>query len=72
MGGVILAIIEGVAALLVKSTSKSPREQQLEQLEFEKQQLEFQKQQHDMAQNGGPPQVYTCIFHSFGCFVIFS
>merc|ERR1719161_2187183 len=36
IGGVLLAIIEGFAALLTRSTSKSPREMALEQLDQDK------------------------------------
>eukprot|EP00392_Amoebophrya_sp_AT5.2_P017589 g17971.t1 len=40
MGGVILTVIEGVAALLTRSTVKTPRDQALEMLEMERQQKE--------------------------------
>eukprot|EP00450_Noctiluca_scintillans_P009236 CAMPEP_0194499954 /NCGR_PEP_ID=MMETSP0253-20130528/16095_1 /TAXON_ID=2966 /ORGANISM="Noctiluca scintillans" /LENGTH=215 /DNA_ID=CAMNT_0039341759 /DNA_START=53 /DNA_END=698 /DNA_ORIENTATION=- len=43
VGGVLLAIIEGVAALLVRSTSKTPREMALEQMEQEKQMHEYNR-----------------------------
>ncbi|CAE8689580.1 unnamed protein product [Polarella glacialis] len=42
-GGVLLGIIEGVAALLMKSTSKTPREMALEQMEQEKQMKDYQQ-----------------------------
>merc|ERR1719437_157727 len=45
IGGVLLAIIEGVAALLMRSTSKTPREMALEQMEQEKQMEDYQKRQ---------------------------
>lgn len=38
MGGLILAVIEGVSHLIMKSTAQSPRDQQLQMLEMEKQQ----------------------------------
>merc|ERR1712032_108327 len=41
IGGVLLAIIEGVAALLMKSTSKTPREMALEQMEQERQMQDY-------------------------------
>eukprot|EP00392_Amoebophrya_sp_AT5.2_P012806 g12913.t1 len=40
MGGVILSCIEGVSALLMRSYAKTPRDQALEMLEFEKQEQE--------------------------------
>lgn len=43
IGGVLLAIIEGVAALLMRSTSKTPREMALEQMEQERQMQDYQK-----------------------------
>eukprot|EP00928_Gymnodinium_smaydae_P048356 TRINITY_DN32317_c0_g1_i1.p2 TRINITY_DN32317_c0_g1~~TRINITY_DN32317_c0_g1_i1.p2 ORF type:complete len:201 (-),score=46.60 TRINITY_DN32317_c0_g1_i1:103-705(-) len=43
IGGVLLGIIEGVAALLMKSTSKTPREMALEQMEQEKQMEAYNK-----------------------------
>mmetsp|Transcript_38810 Transcript_38810/g.77330 ORF Transcript_38810/g.77330 Transcript_38810/m.77330 type:complete len:207 (-) Transcript_38810:402-1022(-) len=43
IGGVLLAIIEGVAALLMRSTSKTPREMALEQMEQAQQMEEYQK-----------------------------
>jgi len=45
IGGVLLGIIEGVAALLMRSTSKSPREMALEQMDQEKQMTEYQQRQ---------------------------
>lgn len=44
IGGVLLAIIEGVAALLMRSTSKTPREQALEAMDQEKQMQEYEQQ----------------------------
>jgi len=43
IGGVLLGIIEGVVALLMRSTSKTPREMALEQMEQEKQMAEYNK-----------------------------
>lgn len=43
MGGVILAIIEGVSALLMRSTAKSPKELAEEQLAMEKDQKEWEE-----------------------------
>jgi len=43
IGGVLLGIIEGVAALVMKSTAKTPRETALEQMEQQKQMEEYQK-----------------------------
>jgi len=43
IGGVLLGIIEGVAALLTKSTAQSPREMALQQMEQEKQMEQYQK-----------------------------
>jgi len=43
IGGVLLAIIEGVAGLLMKSTSRTPREMALEQMEQERQMEDYQK-----------------------------
>lgn len=43
IGGVLLAVIEGVAALLTKSTSQSPRDMALQQMEQERQMNEYQK-----------------------------
>mmetsp|Transcript_38629 Transcript_38629/g.104617 ORF Transcript_38629/g.104617 Transcript_38629/m.104617 type:complete len:203 (-) Transcript_38629:146-754(-) len=43
VGGVLLAIIEGVAALLMRSTSKTPREMALEQMEQERQMEDYTK-----------------------------
>merc|ERR1719510_1582263 len=43
IGGVLLAIIEGVAALLMRSTSKTPREMALEQMEQTQQMEEYTK-----------------------------
>lgn len=43
IGGVLLAIIEGVAGLLMKSTAKTPREMNLEQMEQMKQMEEYNK-----------------------------
>jgi len=42
IGGVLLAIIEGVAGLLMRSTSRTPREMALEQMEQEKQMQEYE------------------------------
>merc|ERR1712232_1067446 len=52
IGGVLLAIIEGVAALLMRSTSKTPKEMALEQMEQEKQMQDFQQRQAN-GQAGG-------------------
>merc|ERR1719215_1335203 len=43
IGGVLLGIIEGVAGLLMRSTSKTPRELALEQMQQQKDYEEFQK-----------------------------
>jgi import inner membrane translocase subunit TIM17 len=43
IGGVLLAIIEGVAGLLMRTTSRTPREMALEQIEQEKQMQDFKK-----------------------------
>eukprot|EP00932_Pfiesteria_piscicida_P003126 SRR837773.13039.p3 GENE.SRR837773.13039~~SRR837773.13039.p3 ORF type:complete len:165 (+),score=60.22 SRR837773.13039:82-576(+) len=43
IGGVLLAIIEGVAALLTKSASKTPREIALEQMEVQQNMEEYEK-----------------------------
>ncbi|CAD7971081.1 unnamed protein product [Amoebophrya sp. A120] len=48
MGGVILTVIEGVAALLMRSTTKTPREEALNMIEMERQ----QKEQADRAASG--------------------
>lgn len=45
VGGALLAIIEGVASLLMRSTSRTPREMALEQMDQEKQMQEYQKRQ---------------------------
>lgn len=45
IGGVLLAIIEGVAALLMRSASKSPRDQAFEMMEAEKQMKDFEERQ---------------------------
>lgn len=45
IGGVLLCIIEGVASLLVRSTSKTPREMALEQMQQEKDMQEYQRRQ---------------------------
>lgn len=62
MGGVILAVIEGVAALMMRSTSKTPREQQLEMLQMEQAQQDWAKQQQQQATNGTPEQVFYIFF----------
>jgi import inner membrane translocase subunit TIM17 len=43
IGGVLLAIIEGVASLLMRSSSKTPREMHQEQMEQERQMEAYQK-----------------------------
>jgi len=54
IGGVLLAIIEGVASLLVRSTSKSPREMGLEQMDQEKQWQESEREHQEKMQRGEP------------------
>merc|ERR1711865_892741 len=43
IGGVLLSIIEGVAALIMRSTSQTPRDMALQQIDQEKQMMDFQK-----------------------------
>jgi len=45
IGGVLLAIIEGVAALLMRSTAKTPREMALETMEQEKMMQDYKKKE---------------------------
>lgn len=53
MGGVILAIIECVSALLMRQTAKSPKEMQEEQLAMEKQQKDWEEAQKLRGSGGG-------------------
>merc|ERR1711865_1312912 len=57
IGGVLLAIIEGVAGLLTKSTAQSPREMALQQMDQEKQMEAFQKK-GDSGQLGTMESLY--------------
>ncbi|CAD7954752.1 unnamed protein product [Amoebophrya sp. A25] len=52
VGGVILSCIEGVSALMARQFQKTPREQMLESLEFEKQQQEAMEAKRRMEEAG--------------------
>lgn len=52
VGGVLLGIIEGVAALIMRKTSQTPREQALQALEAER----MMKEEREKMSNGAAPQ----------------
>lgn len=53
MGGIILAVIEGVSALLMRSTSRTPADMHREQLAMEEQQRSWEQAQKAQAAMGG-------------------
>jgi len=62
VGGVLLAIIEGVAALVMRSTTATPREQTLAAIEQERQMEAYRKQ---MEANGGRDEGFTASWNRF-------
>eukprot|EP00397_Hematodinium_sp_SG-2012_P018089 GEMP01018515.1.p2 GENE.GEMP01018515.1~~GEMP01018515.1.p2 ORF type:complete len:221 (+),score=50.66 GEMP01018515.1:46-708(+) len=50
IGGVLLALIEGVSSIVFRSTASSPREQTMQMIEQERQMEEYRK---EMEANGG-------------------
>jgi len=61
VGGVLLAIIEGVASIVVRSTTTTPREQTLQMLEHERQMEAYRKQ----AEAGGGEQGFVASWNKF-------
>jgi hypothetical protein len=62
VGGVLLGIIEGVAALIMRTTTQTPREQALQALEAEK----MMREERERMNNGGAPQTAWGWFNQLG------
>lgn len=62
VGGVLLGIIEGVAALIMRTTTQTPREQALQALEAEK----MMREERERMNNGGAPQTASGWFNQLG------